>query len=403
MAGAVHGLERVDGFFPRVFLIDFDDEHVVLIIGPVAGFFPQHTVHDLRRVHLDIAAAALLAAHVILQGGVDRPAVRVPEDLTGGFLLHVEEIHLAAQLAVVAFGGLLQHGQMRFQLVPVQEGRAIDALQHGPRAVAAPIGTRHMHQLERIRRHLPGVLQMRAPAKVLPSPMPIHPERFVTGDGVDEFHLVGFVVRLVMRDGAGAVPDLGRDGVALGDDLAHLLLDHGKVFGGEGLGAVEIVIPAVLDHRADGHFDGGPDFLHSAGHDMGKIVAHQFQRGGAVGHGIDGQRRVLRDRPLQIPMLAVQRGADRLFRKGFGNIGGDIGCGDAGVILACIAIGKGERDLCHIGLLVGLAPTERPVAGYIVRCLCDGARGPSQAGVGGFTRPRAGAVSRRITAKGQGG
>ena len=308
----------------------------------------------------------------------------MPEDLTGGLFLHVEQVHLAAQFAVVALRGLLQHGQMGLEFIAVQEGGAIDALQHRAIAVAAPIGAGHMHQLEGVGGHLPGVLQMRPTAEILPVAVPIHPQRLVAGDRVDQLDLVGLVIRLVMRDGAGAVPDFGGHGVALGDDLAHLLFDHGKVFGGEGLCTVEIVIPAVVDHRADGDLDGGPDLLHGAGHDMGQIMAHQFQRGRAVGHGVDGDLRVGGDRPLQVPVLAVQRGADRLFRQRFRDVGGDIGGGHACVIAARIAIGKGERDLCHIGLLVGLAPTERPVAGYIVRRLCDGRGGPSQAGDGVF-------------------
>ena len=87
VAGAVHRFQRVDGFFAGMFFVHFDDEHVLLVLFPVAGCFPQFAVHDLRCVHLDIAACALLAAHVVLQFGVDRPAVRVPEDSGPGLLL----------------------------------------------------------------------------------------------------------------------------------------------------------------------------------------------------------------------------------------------------------------------------------------------------------------------------
>ena len=191
MAGAVHRLERIDGLFAGVFFVHFDDEHVLLVFVPVARGLPQLAVHDLRGVHLDIPACALFAAHVILQFGVDGPAVGMPEDLPGGLFLHMEQVHFAAQFAVVAFGGFFQHMQMGFELFLVGEGHAIDALQHRAVAVAAPIGAGHIHQFERIRGHLACVLQMRATAQILPVAVPIHAQRFVAGNGVDQLDLVG--------------------------------------------------------------------------------------------------------------------------------------------------------------------------------------------------------------------
>ena len=43
----------------------------------------------------------------------------------------------------------------------------------------------------------------------------------------------------------------------------------------------------------------------------------------------------------------------------------DFARSDACVVVPFCAIGKGEGDLGHLGLLVGLAPTRRPVAGYM--------------------------------------
>ena len=99
-------------------------------------FFPQFAVYDLRRVHFDVAVYLLHAAHIVLQRGVDFPAVRVPEDLARGLFLHVEQVHFAAQFTVIAFGRFLHHGFPCFQVFAVFERDAIDTLQHRARTVA---------------------------------------------------------------------------------------------------------------------------------------------------------------------------------------------------------------------------------------------------------------------------
>ena len=120
-----------------------------------------------------------------------------------------------------------------------------------------------------------------------------------------------------MFDRAGAVPNLGPDGIAFVNDLFHLLFDRAEVFWGEGLFAVKVVVPAILDHRADGDLGVGPDFLHGAGHDMREIVAHQFICLLFVGHGVDRNVSICFDRPRQIEMRTIDGGADGLFAQGF--------------------------------------------------------------------------------------
>ena len=71
--------------------------------------------------------------------------------------------------------------------------------------------------------------------------VPVHAQRLVAGDGVDQLHLERLVVGLVMGDGAVALPDLGGHGIVGGDDLAHLGLDRGQIVGGEVVLPVEIV------------------------------------------------------------------------------------------------------------------------------------------------------------------
>src|SRR6056297_1780292 len=347
MARAVHRLESIDGFLAGVVFVDFDDEHVFLVFVPVPRGFPKLAIDNLWCVYLDIAAAALLAAHVILQGGVDRPAVGVPEDLTGGFFLHVEEIHLAAELAVVPFLSFFEEGEVILEFFAIEEGHAIDALQHLAIGVAAPIGAGHGHQFESVCRDLAGVLKVGAAAEVLPGTVPVHAQGFGAGNGLDQFDLEGFAAVLIVLDGAGAVPDFGADGIAYVDDFLHLFFDHAKVFGCEGVLAVEVVIPSVLDHRADGDFHIGPKLLNRAGHDVGEVVTDQFERLSFVLHRVDRDGGILLDRPLQIPVLAIQRRRNRLFGERGRDIGRDIGRSDAGIIRAAVTIRKCKGNLGH--------------------------------------------------------
>ena len=154
---AVHRLQSVDGFFAGMFLVHFDDKHVFLILFPMARGFPQLAVNDLRGVHLDIAAALLLAAHIVLKGGVYFPAVRMPENLTRSFFLHVEQVHLAAQLAVITLLRFFQTMQVILEVLLGAESHAVNTLQHRVFTVTAPIGSGNAHQLETIARNLAGV------------------------------------------------------------------------------------------------------------------------------------------------------------------------------------------------------------------------------------------------------
>ncbi len=75
--------------------------------------------------------------------------------------------------------------------------------------------------------------------------------------------------------------DLGERLVAR-DDLAHLLFDGREIFRREWLVAVEIVVEAILDHRADGHLGAGKQFLHRLGQHMGAVMADEFEGFGIV-------------------------------------------------------------------------------------------------------------------------
>ena len=217
---------------------------------------------------------------------------------------------------MVAFFGFGALVQIRVEVFLVAEGNAVDALQHLVVAVAAPIRARNAGQLKAILRDLSGMGEVRPPAEVLPIAVPVHAQRLIAGNAVDEFDFVRLVVVFVVLDGAITFPDLGADRVFRADDLAHLLFDLFEVFGGEGLFAVEVVIEAVFDDRPDGNFGVGPDLLDRPRHDMRAVVADQLK--GVRGHlvvfgGDDGEIDIFRQRLRQIGQITVHGHGQRHF------------------------------------------------------------------------------------------
>ena len=85
-----------------------------------------------------------------------------------GFGLEVEQVHLLADLAMVALGRLLEPHEMGVELLLVEPGGAVDPAEHRVLGVAAPIGARHPRQLERLRVELAGRGEMRPAAQVHP-------------------------------------------------------------------------------------------------------------------------------------------------------------------------------------------------------------------------------------------
>ena len=159
-------------------------------------------VEHLRRVDLLIALLVEAAAHVADQALEHLPALGVPEHDARPLLLEMEQVHLAAEPAMVALLGLLQHVEIGVELRLVGPGRAVDARQHRVVAVAAPIGAGHLHQLEGVA-DLAGRGHVRAAAEVEPVALRVDLEILVFGNGVDQLDLVALA--LVAKHFLGAV------------------------------------------------------------------------------------------------------------------------------------------------------------------------------------------------------
>ncbi len=279
----------------------------------------------------------------------------MPEHRAGRLLLEVEQVHLAAELAVVALLRLLDLLEIGVELLLLGERGAVDAREHLAVGIAAPIGAGDLHQLEGVA-DLAGRGHVRAAAEVEPVALLVDLDLLVLRDGVDQLDLeqLALVAKDLLR--LVAAPDLLGERSVARDDLAHLLLDRLEVLRGERLVAEEVVIEAVLDHRADGDLGAGPQRLHRLGQHVGGVVADELERARVVA-GQELDLGVLADRVGEVGELAVERHRHRALGERGRDALGDVETGDVLGIVPTGAVGKGQRD--HHALLLLTPANER--------------------------------------------
>ena len=336
VAGAVHGLHRVGP------LLGLGEEHVLLVVVPVAGLLPQGDVEDLRAAHLAVAAVAVDPAHVLLDHLPDRPALRVPEHQARPLFLQMEQALGLADAAVVALLGFLDALDEGLELLGIGPGGAVDALELLVLGVAAPVGARDPGELERLEEAR--VRHVRAAAHVHVFLMVVQAHLGDLGPHVlDQAQLVVLAAGPERLDDLRARRHLFDDVVFGVDQLGHARLDRGHVLGRERPLGVDVVVEAVLDHRPDDHLRVRVQLLDRVAHEVGTGVAddlHAFR----VLRGEDLKGRVVVDEVGGVNLAAVDL-------AGHGGLGearadglGNLHDGDGVVELAAAAVGERDGD-----------------------------------------------------------
>ena len=199
--------------------------------------------------------------------------------------------------------GLLELLKIGVELFFLRECSRVDARQHRLVRIAAPIGPGDFHQLERVA-DLARRGHVRPAAEVCPFALAIEFQILVGRNGVDQLDLEGFTLLFEQALRRLARNDAFQERLVAGDDLAHALFDRREILGRERLVAEEIVIEAVLDHRANGDLSAWPKRLHGFGENMRCVVADQFERAGIVA-SYELERSVVVDRIGEVGKLAV--------------------------------------------------------------------------------------------------
>ncbi|MNZ98000.1 hypothetical protein D3C78_1172690 [compost metagenome] len=240
----------------------------------------------------------------------------MPEHHAGRFFLGVEQVQALADLAVIALLRLFQAVQVILEVLLAAPAGTVDALQHLVLRVATPVGAGHLHQLEGLQ--LAGRGHVRPTAQVDEVTLPVEGQLLITGNRLDDLDLVLLTQpveeghRLIARHQRAT--DLM---VGLGQ-LVHLRLDLLEILTGEGTLAVEVVIEAVVDDRADGDLGTGEQLLHGHGHQVGTGVAQHLDTL-RIPRSDDRQRGITLDDVRGIHQLAV----DLAGQSGLGQTGTD--------------------------------------------------------------------------------
>ena len=314
-----------------------------MIVFPVAGFLPHAAVHHRRGAHFLVAVFDELLPHVLFDLLPHDPAFGVPEHHAGRLVLHVQQVELPGELAVVALFGLFQAVQIGVEVFLLRPCRAVHALQHLVLRVAAPVGTGQLHQLEVL--ELAGRRHVRAAAEVDEIALAVQRNSLIGGDRRDDLGLVRLAHvaeeahRLVARHHAAFDRDVPLR------QLGHFFLDRRQVVRRERALVREIVVEAVLDHRADGHLRIGKQRLHRV---------RQQVRGGMADHveavgilvGDDGELRIRIDQMTGIDQFAVDPPGERGPGQTGADAGRDLRHRDRRIELSDGTVGK--RDVDHI-------------------------------------------------------
>src|SRR5205823_4362452 len=267
MARAVHRLDR-----EHPLVAAFGDEHVFAEVLPMSGGFPQATVEQQRSLHLLVTGRVEPAAHVILDDAEQLPALGVPEDAADRLFLQMEQVELASEAAMVAALGFLEPEKVLVEVFLARPGGAVDALQLGVVRIAAPIGARDVHQLERLSEPASRG-QMRTDAQINKIALAIEADLLLARDLADIFGLVALAEPVEERDGLVAIPNLAGDRLVAAHDVAHTLFDTRQIVGGERRRARKIVVEAGSGRRAEGDLSFGVELLDALGHTWGASVA----------------------------------------------------------------------------------------------------------------------------------
>ena len=162
-------------------------------MSPVSAPFPQRARHNRRRIDFHVAVGFELFAHVLLQRYVHRPAVRMPKNLAGIFVVDVKKIHLYAELSVVAFVGFFEHFEVIFQIVRLCKACRIHAREHRLTCVSVPICARDFHQLKSLRVYLFRARNVRPAAEIAKIVLLVSGDRFVRRKVLYQIDFIGLV------------------------------------------------------------------------------------------------------------------------------------------------------------------------------------------------------------------
>ena len=223
----------------------------------MSGGLPERPVEDNGRLHLHISFAAVDLAPIIDEDIFKHHAVREEEREPPAFGQERKELHLLAELDMIALLCLFEHLEVFVHLFFFRERRSVDAGEHLALFVAAPICPRDGDETKRL--DLARRRKVRSAAEVDERALAVEGDLLPLGKVLYELDLVGLMILAHERDRLFARKRKPLDGKVALDDLFHLRFDLGKIFHRDGRLEINVVIIAVVDDGTDGEFAGRID------------------------------------------------------------------------------------------------------------------------------------------------
>ena len=172
---------------------------------------------------------------------------------------------------MVALPRFLQPVEVGVELVLLEPGRPVDALEHLAVLVAPPVGAGGGQQLEVL--EPPGARDVGAAAEIGERAVGIDRDGLVVAQLGDALELEGIVGEPAV--GLRPVHHLADEGVIPRGDLGHPGLEALEILGRERAVDLEVVVEAVLDGGTEADAGAGKELAHRRGQDVGRGVAQQ--------------------------------------------------------------------------------------------------------------------------------
>jgi len=233
----------------------------------------------------------------------------VPEQHPWRFVLLVEEVELAAQVAVIAPLGLRDAVQVGVEVGLLRPCRAIDTLQHLVARITSPVRPGEPRQLEYLeparRRHV------RPAAEIGEAPLAVERDRLAGRNRSDDLRLVVLADRLEVTHRVIARHDRAHHRLVEAREFGHLVFDRREILGRERPLVGEVVVEPVLDDRADCDLRIGKELLDRIGEQVRRGMAQDLEALRIL-VGDNRQLDVAIDNVGRIDQLAVDLGRERV-------------------------------------------------------------------------------------------
>ena len=248
---------------------------------------------------------------------------------------------------MVARPGLLEPAEVLLELLARGERGAVDAGEHLPPLVAAPVGARHRRELERLDASGRGTVG--AAAQVGERAVAVERHRvhaLVAHEVLDQLDLVVLTLLEKALDRLAGRHVRALERLVSLDVATHRLLDPLEVGVRDldPLGELEVVVEAVLDRWADRHLGARVELEHGGGENVGGVVADEPQEVvaertiGAPRDDLD--RRTVLERRREVGQPPVRADRERRPRQARADGGRRVGSGGAVGQLELGAVGQ---------------------------------------------------------------